>query len=109
MTTSPGGEAQITFDLSDSATTFRARADAFSDAVRFSAPVEAALKIAETGHLTFGTLHTNSAAKTVDRLIDVFPGDRQAQVRTMLSESLEGVIDFAAERETKTRVSGGRK
>jgi twitching motility protein PilT len=40
----------------------------------------------------FGTLHTNSAAKTIDRLIDVFPGDRQSQVRTMLSESLEGVI-----------------
>jgi len=51
-----------------------------------------AITAAETGHLVFGTLHTNSAAKTVDRLIDVFPGDRQAQVRTMLSESLEGVI-----------------
>jgi len=51
-----------------------------------------AITAAETGHLVFGTLHTNSAAKTVDRLIDVFPGDRQSQVRTMLSESLEGVI-----------------
>jgi twitching motility protein PilT len=51
-----------------------------------------AITAAETGHLVFGTLHTNSAAKTVDRLIDVFPGDRQAQIRTMLSESLEGVI-----------------
>jgi len=51
-----------------------------------------AITAAETGHLVFGTLHTNSAAKTVDRLVDVFPGDRQSQVRTMLSESLEGVI-----------------
>ena len=51
-----------------------------------------AITAAETGHLVFGTLHTNSAAKTVDRLIDVFPGDRQAQIRTMLSETLEGVI-----------------
>ncbi len=51
-----------------------------------------AITAAETGHLVFGTLHTNSAAKTIDRLIDVFPGDRQAQIRTMLSESLEGVI-----------------
>jgi twitching motility protein PilT len=51
-----------------------------------------AITAAETGHLVFGTLHTNSAAKTIDRLIDVFPGDRQSQVRTMLSESLEGVI-----------------
>ena len=51
-----------------------------------------AITAAETGHLVFGTLHTNSAAKTIDRLIDIFPGDRQSQIRTMLSESLEGVI-----------------
>ncbi|MBI4364211.1 MAG: type IV pilus twitching motility protein PilT [Candidatus Latescibacteria bacterium] len=51
-----------------------------------------AITAAETGHLVFGTLHTNSAAKTVDRLIDIFPGDRQSQVRTMLSESLECVV-----------------
>jgi twitching motility protein PilT len=51
-----------------------------------------AITAAETGHLVFGTLHTNSAGKTVDRLVDIFPADRQAQVRTMLSESLEGVI-----------------
>ncbi len=51
-----------------------------------------AITAAETGHLVFGTLHTNSAAKTVDRLIDIFPADRQSQIRTMLSESLEGVI-----------------
>jgi twitching motility protein PilT len=47
---------------------------------------------AETGHLVFGTLHTNNAAKTIDRVIDVFPQAQQAQVRTMLSESLRGVI-----------------
>jgi len=51
-----------------------------------------AITAAETGHLVFGPLHTNSAAKTIDRLIDVFPTGQQAQVRTMLSESLEGVV-----------------
>ncbi len=51
-----------------------------------------AITAAETGHLVFGTLHTNSAPKTIDRLIDVFPTGQQAQVRTMLSESIEGVI-----------------
>lgn len=51
-----------------------------------------ALTAAETGHLVFGTLHTNSAAKTIDRIIDAFPKDAQEQVRTMLGESLRGVI-----------------
>jgi twitching motility protein PilT len=51
-----------------------------------------AIETAETGHLVFGTLHTNSAPSTVDRLIDQFPSDRQAQIRTMLSESLRGVV-----------------
>ncbi len=51
-----------------------------------------AIETAETGHLVFGTLHTTTAPSTVDRLIDQFPADRQAQVRTMLSESLKGVI-----------------
>jgi twitching motility protein PilT len=51
-----------------------------------------ALETAETGHLVFGTLHTNTAPSTVDRIIDQFPPDRQAQVRTMLSESLKAVV-----------------
>jgi twitching motility protein PilT len=51
-----------------------------------------AIETAETGHLVFGTLHTNTAPSTVDRVIDQFPVDRQAQVRTMLSESLRGVV-----------------
>lgn len=51
-----------------------------------------AITAAETGHLVLGTLHTNSAAKTIDRLIDVFPAGQQAQIRTMLSESLRGVV-----------------
>ena len=51
-----------------------------------------AIETAETGHLVFGTLHTTTAASTVDRIIDQFPADRQAQIRTMLSESLRGVI-----------------
>ncbi|PYM06503.1 MAG: twitching motility protein PilT [Candidatus Rokuibacteriota bacterium] len=51
-----------------------------------------AISAAETGHLVFATLHTNSASKTVDRIIDIFPAGQQAQVRTMLSESIEGVV-----------------
>ncbi len=51
-----------------------------------------AIETAETGHLVFGTLHTTTATSTVDRIIDQFPADRQAQIRVMLSESLKGVI-----------------
>ena len=54
--------------------------------------ISLALTAAETGHLVFGTLHTNSAPKTIDRIIDVFPKDAQEQVRTMLGESLRGVV-----------------
>ncbi|HVK61710.1 MAG TPA: type IV pilus twitching motility protein PilT [Bdellovibrionales bacterium] len=54
--------------------------------------IQLALTAAETGHLVFGTLHTNNAHKTVDRIIDVFPDTQQAQIRVMLSESLRGVI-----------------
>ena len=54
--------------------------------------IELAITAAETGHLVFGTLHTSSAAKTVDRIINVFPADRQEQIRAMLSESLKGVV-----------------
>lgn len=54
--------------------------------------IRLALTAAETGHLVFGTLHTSSAAKTIDRIIDVFPADEKEMVRSMLSESLEAVI-----------------
>jgi twitching motility protein PilT len=54
--------------------------------------IELAMTAAETGHLVFGTLHTNSASKTIDRIIDAFPAGQQAQIRTMLSESLKGVV-----------------
>jgi len=54
--------------------------------------MEMAIETAETGHLVFGTLHTTTACSTVDRIIDQFPADRQAQIRVMLSESLRGVI-----------------
>ncbi len=54
--------------------------------------IQLALTAAETGHLVFGTLHTSSAPKTVDRIIDVFPANQQAQVRAMLAESLQAVI-----------------
>ena len=54
--------------------------------------ISLALTAAETGLLVFGTLHTNNARKTVDRLIDVFPSDQQSQVRTMLAASLRGVV-----------------
>jgi twitching motility protein PilT len=63
-----------------------------------------AIETAETGHLVFGTLHTTTAASTVDRIIDQFPADRQAQIRVMLSESLKGVI---AQTLCK-RIGGGR-
>jgi twitching motility protein PilT len=63
-----------------------------------------ALETAETGHLVFGTLHTNTAPSTVDRIIDQFPADRQAQVRAMLSESLKGVVTQTLCR----KVGGGR-
>lgn len=54
--------------------------------------IEMALRIAETGHLTFATLHTNSAYSTINRIIDVFPAEQQAQVRTQLSLVLEGIM-----------------
>src|SRR5262250_1467379 len=54
--------------------------------------IQLALTAAETGHVVFGTLHTSSAPKTIDRIIDVFPAGQQGQIRTMLSESLEAVV-----------------
>ena len=54
--------------------------------------VESALRIAETGHLTFGTLHTNSASSTIKRIIEVFPSHQQAQIRTQLSLVIEGIV-----------------
>ena len=66
--------------------------------------IELAITAAETGHLVFGTLHTGSASKTVDRIINVFPTGQQAQIRTMLSESLQGVVSQSLLR----TVDGGR-
>ena len=63
-----------------------------------------ALTAAETGHLVLATLHTTSAARTVDRIVDVFPGDEKAMVRAMLSESLQGVIS----QQLLRRIGGGR-
>ena len=63
-----------------------------------------AIETAETGHLVFGTLHTSTAASTVDRIIDQFPADRQSQIRIMLSESLRGVIAQTLCR----KIGGGR-
>jgi len=54
--------------------------------------IESALRIAETGHLTFGTLHTNSASSTINRIIDVFPSHQQSQIRAQLSLVLEGIM-----------------
>ncbi len=54
--------------------------------------VEAALRIAETGHLTFATLHTNSAAQTINRIVDIFPAHQQSQIRVQLSFVLEGIL-----------------
>jgi len=66
--------------------------------------IRLALTAAETGHLVFGTLHTTSAAKTIDRIIDVFPAAEKAMVRSMLSESLQAVISQTLLK----RTSGGR-
>ena len=66
--------------------------------------IRLALTAAETGHLVFGTLHTTSAAKTVDRIVDVFPAEEKSMVRSMLSESLEAVISQTLLK----RVNGGR-
>jgi twitching motility protein PilT len=66
--------------------------------------VAIAIETAETGHLVFGTLHTTTAASTIDRVIDQFPADRQSQVRIMLSESLRGVIAQTLCR----KIGGGR-
>jgi twitching motility protein PilT len=66
--------------------------------------VAIAIETAETGHLVFGTLHTTTAASTVDRIIDQFPADRQEQIRMMLSESLRGVIAQTLCR----KIGGGR-
>lgn len=57
--------------------------------------IESALRIAETGHLTLATLHTNSAASTINRIIDVFPSDQQSQIRAQLSMVLEGILTQA--------------
>ncbi len=68
--------------------------------------VEIAIETAETGHLVFATLHTTTATSTVDRIIDQFPADRQAQIRVMLSESLRGVIaQVLCRRKTGGRVA----
>jgi twitching motility protein PilT len=63
-----------------------------------------ALEAAETGHMVFGTLHTQSAAKTIDRIVDVFPGAEKSMVRSMLSESLMAVISQTL----RTKNGGGR-
>jgi len=66
--------------------------------------IRLALTAAETGHLVFGTLHTSSAPKTIDRIIDVFPAAEKSMVRSMLSESLRAVIAQALLK----KVGGGR-
>jgi len=66
--------------------------------------IRLALTAAETGHLVFGTLHTSSAAKTIDRIVDVFPGEEKDMVRSMLSESLRAVISQTLMK----RLGGGR-
>lgn len=66
--------------------------------------IRLALTAAETGHLVFGTLHTTSAAKTIDRIIDVFPAEEKSMVRSMLSESLQAVVSQTLMK----KVGGGR-
>jgi twitching motility protein PilT len=72
--------------------------------MRDQATIQLALTAAETGHLVFGTLHTMSAVKTIDRIIDVFPAESKNMVRSMLSESLTGVISQTL----LPKINGGR-
>ena len=67
--------------------------------------IEAGLTLAETGHLVFGTLHTRNAPATIDRIVDVFPPDQQAQIRVLLGNTLEGVIS----QQLLPRLGGGRR
>jgi twitching motility protein PilT len=72
--------------------------------MRDNETIQTALTIAETGHLVFATLHTNDAAQTLDRIVDVFPGEQQAQIRVQLAGSLQCVIS----QRLLPRVGGGR-
>jgi twitching motility protein PilT len=67
--------------------------------------IEAGLTLAETGHLVFGTLHTRNAPATIDRIVDVFPPDQQAQIRVLLGNTLEGVVS----QQLLPRLGGGRR
>lgn len=67
--------------------------------------IEAALTLAETGHLVFGTLHTRNAPATVDRIVDVFPPEQQSQIRVLLGNTLEGVVS----QQLLPRLGGGRR
>jgi twitching motility protein PilT len=66
--------------------------------------ISAALTVAETGHLVFATLHTNDAAQSIDRVVDVFPGDQQGQIRTQLASVLVGVVSLRL----LPKIGGGR-
>ncbi|MGE0709381.1 MAG: type IV pilus twitching motility protein PilT [Planctomycetota bacterium] len=90
-------QREVGTDTESFATALRAAAREDPDVVlvgemRDLETISLAITSAETGNLVFGTLHTNSAAKTIDRIIDVFPEEQQAQIRTMLSVSLQGVV-----------------
>ena len=90
-------QREIGHDTNDFASALRAACREDADVVlvgemRDLETISLALSIAEMGPLVFGTLHTNSAARTIDRIIDVFPSEQQDQVRMMISESLEGIV-----------------
>ena len=102
-------QRQLHSDTSDFAAALRAVLRQDPDVVligemRDKETIEIALTVAETGHLVFGTLHTNSAVQTVSRIIDVFPPDQQEQVRTQLAMVLQGVIC----QQLVPRIGGGR-
>lgn len=66
--------------------------------------IEAALMLAETGHLVFGTLHTRNAPASIDRIVDVFPSDQQAQIRVLLGNTIEGIVS----QQLLPKIGGGR-
>jgi twitching motility protein PilT len=90
-------QREIGHDTHDFANALRAACREDADVVlvgemRDLETISLALTIAEMGPLVFGTLHTNNASRTIDRIVDVFPSEQQSQVRVMLSESLEGIV-----------------
>lgn len=98
------GEDALTFDLALKAALREDINVVLVGEMRDLESISATLTLAETGHLIFATMHTNDAAQSVDRIVDVFPGDQQAQIRAQLANTLLGVVSLRL----LPKVGGGR-